>query len=253
MGRFFIQTTARVDDFITIAGADAAHLARVLRAQVGQELTVCDPEQKEYRCKITKITKETVTALVLGEAENDTEPSYRAILYQGLPKGDKMETIIQKAVECGVYEIVPFAGEHCVVKLDAVSAKKKQERWQKIAESAAKQSGRGRVPTVRLPISYAQAVEEAAKSQVGFLCYEGERQYLLGQLLPSDAEEISFLIGPEGGFSKKEVTLAQEAGLPCVGLGKRILRTETASTFVLSALVYRYELEDISKKIQETP
>ena len=154
-----------------------------------------------------------------------------------------METLIQKAVECGVSEIVPFASEHCVVKLDAQGGKKKQERWQKIAHSAAEQSGRGIVPTVREPIPFAQAVREAAQAQVRFLCYEGERSQTMGEVLTPQAESIAFLIGPEGGFSQKEVVLAKEAGLPSVGLGKRILRTETASTFVLSALVFHYELQ----------
>ncbi len=244
MGRFFIQSTAISEDKVTVTGSDAAHIGKVLRARVGDRLTLCDMQQKEYTCEIAAIEGDQVVAKILSVKENHTEAPYRAVLYQALPKGDKMETLIQKAVECGVYEIVPFASEHCVVKLDAQGAKKKQERWQKIAESAAKQSGRGIVPAVRMPISYAQAVQEAAASQVGFLCYEGERMRPLGQVLTDGAEEIAFLIGPEGGFSQKEVAQATDAGLPCVGLGKRILRTETASTFVLSALVYRYELTE---------
>ena len=243
MSRFFVQSSAITEDQVKITGSDANHIARVLRFRVGETVTVCDMQRREYLCELLQVTPELVVAQILSSQENDTEPTYRAILYQALPKGDKMDTLIQKAVECGVSEIVPFASEHCVVKLDAAGGKKKQERWQKIAESAAKQSGRGTVPAVREPIPYAQAVTETSQAQVGFLCYEGERSLALGQLLPDQAEQIAFLIGPEGGFSQKEVALAKELGVPSVGLGKRILRTETASSFVLSSLVFRYELQ----------
>lgn len=243
MSRFFVQAAAIAQDRVEIVGGDANHIARVLRLRVGEEITVCDMQRKEYRCALLSVNGERVTAQILEEKQNETEPSYRAVLYQALPKGDKMETLIQKAVECGVSEIVPFASEHCVVKLDAQGGKKKQERWQKIAQSAAEQSGRGIVVQVREPISFAQAVQEAAQAQVGFLCYEGERSCALGQVLTERAQSIAFLIGPEGGFSQKEVAQATQAGLASVGLGKRILRTETASTFVLSCLVYHYELQ----------
>lgn len=244
MGRFFVQASQIVDDTVTLTGSDAGHIARVLRMTVGESITVCDMQGKEYQCTLAAVTPEQVQARVVEICQNQTESAYRTVLYQALPKGDKMETLIQKAVECGVCEIVPVASERCVVRLDEKTAQKKVERWQKIAQSAAEQSGRGIVPRVRMPISFAKAIEEAKALACAFVCYEGEQSRMLGAILPDAPTEIGFFIGPEGGFSQGEVTRVLEAGLPCVGLGRRILRTETASTFVLSALVYRYELQD---------
>ncbi len=246
MGRFFVQADAIVGNTVTITNSDANHIARVLRMSEGDCITVCDMQRREYTCILQSVSAQCVVATVQSCKQNDTESPVVTTLYQALPKGDKMETLIQKAVECGVCCIVPFSSERCVVKLDAQSAKRKQERWQKIAQSAAEQSGRGIVPVVQLPISFAQAVEQAKAQQCAFLCYEGEQSLQLGTILPQKPpHSIGFLIGPEGGFSQNEVAQAQQAGIESVGLGKRILRTETASTFVLSAITFRYELGDM--------
>ncbi len=242
MGRFFVERSQIEGDTVTLTGTDASHIARVLRQAAGEQITVCDMQRQEYLCTLTEVSPQCVRAKIRSTHQNETESAYRTVLYQALPKGDKMETLIQKAVECGVCEIVPVATERCVVKLDAQTAQKKTERWQKIARSAAEQSGRGIVPTVRMPIPFAQAVREASALACAFVCYEGEQSRMMGAVLPDAPTEIGFFIGPEGGFSQAEVDLAIEAHLPCVGLGRRILRTETASTFVLSAMVYRYEL-----------
>ncbi len=243
MGRFFLEQSVQVGDTVTIKGADANHIARVLRHRVGDTITLCDKAQTEYQTVIIAIDADTVTLQVDSSAKSEIEPPFCAVLYQGLAKGDKMDTVVQKAVECGVCRIVPFESEFCVVKLDAAAKEKKRARWQKIAKSAAEQCGRAVVPTVELPISYAQAVEKAKEAPCAFLCYEAERGQTLGEILPNVPDEIHFFVGPEGGFAKKEVELAKNEGILSIGLGKRILRTETASSFVLSCLVYRYELQ----------
>ncbi len=243
MGRFFLEQSAQVGDTVTIAGADANHIARVLRHRIGDTITLCDQMKTEYQTTIVAIDADTVTVKVESASQSEVEPPFCAVLYQALAKGDKMDAVVQKAVECGVTRIVPFESEFCVVKLDAAAKEKKRARWQKIAQSAAEQCGRAVVPTVALPIPYAQAVAQAKEAPCAFLCYEAERGQTLGEILPEHPEEIHFLVGPEGGFAKKEVELAKNEGVLSVGLGKRILRTETAASFVLSCLVYRYELQ----------
>ncbi len=243
MGRFFIEESLSVGQDFTLCKEDSAHIAKVLRHAVGDKLTLCDQNRTEYAVSIANLDANGVRVTVETCAESKTEPPFTATLFQALAKGDKMDTVVQKAVECGVCRIVPFESEHCVVKLDESGRKKKQERWQKIAKSAAEQCGRGIVPTVELPVPYAKALELAKEADCSFLCYEAERGQTLGGILPKQPSTVSFLVGPEGGFSPTEVQKAKDAGLASVGLGNRILRTETASSFVLSALVYQYELQ----------
>ncbi len=242
MGRFFIDRDALQGDTVTIVGEDANHIARVLRYTVGDPITLCDGQKTDYFGNITAIDAQSVQVKIESCIESKSEPPFCATLYQALAKGDKMDTIVQKAVECGVCRIVPYESEHCVVRLDEKNRQKKQQRWQKIAQSAAEQSGRGIVPTVATPISFAQALKEAQNAPCAFLCYENEKGITLSQVLPENPCEIAFFVGPEGGFSPSEVQKAREAEIEGVGLGNRILRTETAAAFVLSALVYRYEL-----------
>ncbi len=242
MGRFFIDRNAVQDGIVLIGGADANHIARVLRYAVGDAIILCDGKKTDYFGTITALDAQSVQVKIESCTESKSEPPFCATLYQALAKGDKMDTIVQKAVECGVCRIVPYESEHCVVRLDEKNRQKKQQRWQKIAQSAAEQSGRGIVPTVATPISFAQALKEAQNAPCAFLCYENEKGTTLSQVLPERPCEVAFFVGPEGGFSKNEVQSASEAGIEGVGLGNRILRTETASAFVLSALTYRYEL-----------
>lgn len=245
MPRFFIKEEEIKEGIIEISGGDAHHIKRVLRMKEGERLTVCDFFNTEYSCEIADLSGETVKLRILSSAPGVSEPPFPITLYMALPKSDKMEWIIQKAVELGVSEICPFTSAFTVVKLDDNGKEKKRERWQKIARSAAEQCGRGRIPTVALPVSYGQALERCcAQNGMAFLCYEGEERQTLKDLLeqPAFPEGISFFVGAEGGFSPQEAETAVGKGLKTVSLGRRILRCETAPLFVLSAIGYRYEL-----------
>ena len=248
MPRFFIPTGAvgiRDDKSKTvmISGDDASHITRSLRMKVGETIECCDMSRHEYICTITEVG-ETVFADVKEERESDTEPPYRATLYQALAKGDKFDTIVQKAVECGVTRIVPVQTDRCVVRLDKKGASKKVERWQRIALEAAKQCGRGIIPEVSDLLTFKEAVAEAAKADVPLFCYEAEKGTTLPEELNGAAKDssISIFIGSEGGFSISEAEYAVMEGLKSVGLGKRILRCETASSFVLACITYALDL-----------
>ncbi len=245
MPRFFVQSHAIQGDSITIVGSDASHISRSLRMKVGESVTVCDMQKTEYDCQIAAITAEDVTLSVLASKPSQNEPPYRAKLYMALPKADKMELIIQKAVELGVSDIIPYRSERSVVKLDEKGGAKKQERWQKIADSAAGQCGRGILPTVHAPVSFDEALKDAQGSPLCFLCYEGEDGLTLKNLLqryPQAPESVAFFVGAEGGIARDELQKCREAGVLSVGLGNRILRCETAPLFVLSSLSCFWEI-----------
>ena len=245
MPRFFVQTSAICADTVTIVGSDASHISRSLRMKVGDTLTVCDMQRTEYTCKIESITPDSVTASILSKTESQNEPPYCATLFMALPKGDKMEYIIQKAVEMGVWRIVPYRSERSVVKLDAASGAKKAQRWQKIADSAAEQCGRGILPEVLPPVDFHTALSMAKEHELSFVCYEDEQSLTLPALLKGQARvptSVSFFVGAEGGIAKGEIEAFRHAGLACVGLGKRILRCESAPLFVLSCLSYHWEI-----------
>ena len=248
MPRFFIPNSAvgvRDDGSKTvmICGEDALHIVRSLRMKAGEKLDVCDMTRREYSCVITEVG-ETVFADVVSEKDSDTEPPYTAVLYQALVKGDKFDTVVQKAVECGVTKIIPVLTDRCVVRLDKKGAAKKAERWQRIALEAAKQCGRSIIPVIGELMTFKEAVDDAAKADIPLFCYEAERGYTLSEALAGAKQqpEISVFIGSEGGFSVSEAEYAENHGLKSVGLGKRILRTETASSFVLACLCYEFEL-----------
>ena len=253
MPRFFIQQSAVSGNdgeskIVRVTGSDAHHIARSLRMMPGDALTVCDMQKTEYLCKILSVCPDCVTAEVAGEYRSETEPPYRARLYQAAVKGDKMDVIIQKAVETGVSEIVPVHTERCVARIPVDAAGRKLERWRKIAEEAAKQCGRGIIPEVRAPVTFRQAVTEASRCAIPLFCYEGDGTRPLREVLRASAActrgeepDISILVGPEGGFSMEETASARDAGMALTGLGRRILRTETASAFVLACLVYELE------------
>lgn len=246
MPRFFVEgiidpTAAS----LIIAGADFHHIRDVLRLKPGDELTVCDGARIDLLCSLDKFAAGGVELTILSRQANQTEPPYQAVLYQGLAKGDKMDTIIQKAVELGVSRVVPVLCQRSVVRLDDRDAAKKLQRWNRIAAEAAKQCGRGQVPAVSAPLAFADAVIEAAAADIRLMPWENERGCSLRdwlEQLPSIPEvpKISLLIGPEGGFSAAEADLALAADIRPVTLGQRILRTETAGTVVLAMLVYRF-------------
>ncbi len=248
MPRFFIPNSAvgiRPDGIktIMICGEDAFHITKSLRMKAGEKIDVCDMGRREYTCTITE-TGETVFAEVISEKNSDTEPPYTAVLYQALVKGDKFDTVVQKAVECGVTKIIPVITDRCVVRLDKKGAAKKAERWQRIALEAAKQCGRSIIPEIGELMTFKEALDDASKADIPLFCYEAERGCTLSDALSNAPENpsVSIVIGSEGGFSVSEAELAVQKGLNCVGLGKRILRTETASSFVLACLCYEFEL-----------
>jgi 16S rRNA (uracil1498-N3)-methyltransferase len=251
MPRFFIRKEQISDEIVQIVGDDAHHIARSLRMAVGEHITVCDMQRSEYDCVLTEFIDDTkVLARILSERRMDTEPPFVAHLYQALPKGDKLDTIIQKAVECGVATITPFESERCIVRCKPDQEDKKTQRRSRIAAEAAKQCGRGCLPEVFPTVSFQRVLEQAGKADIPLFCYEGDATLPLKSVLRerlaavsgSDAPTVSIVIGSEGGFSSTEAKAAEQAGFFMVGLGKRILRTETASGFVLSCLVYETEL-----------
>jgi 16S rRNA (uracil1498-N3)-methyltransferase len=235
--RIFVPEGSIQDNKVLITGSDAVHLLKVLRLGVGDQILVCDMFRTEYDGVIESKSAEGLTAALIESKKNSSEFPFEVTLYQGIPKGDKLDTIVQKAVELGVTTIVPVICERCVSRPDEKSFLKKLERYNKISASAASQCGRGIVPKVTPQVSYAQALSAIKNSDTGFICYEGTKTLHIRDFLTGKAPAgISFLIGPEGGLSSGEIDRANELEIPLVGLGKRILRTETASGFVLSAI-----------------
>ncbi len=241
--RLYIASDCIENGRAFISGSDANHVLRVLRKSKGDRLRVCDMHGNSYNAVIDEITADGLYA-TLGEAEkNDSEMPFRVSVYQCFPKGDKLDTVIQKAVELGAYEIVAVMSERCVARPDSKTFAKRLERLKKISESAAAQCGRNIIPEVRGIISYETAIKEITEKDIGFICYEGDGTLPVRQLLNNAPETIGFLIGPEGGLSEKETALAKENNIALAGLGKRILRTETASGYVLSAISVLLEME----------
>lgn len=242
MPRFFVPEDGFSEKTVTLVGEDARHISYSLRMAVGEEITVCDFSGKEYRCILRAFTPEEVKAEILEVTEGKTESPVDIRLYMAYPKGDKLETVIQKAVELGATRIIPFTSERCVKRPHPEKAEKQGERLSRIAKEAAKQCGRTTLPTVALPITFSQMLAEAEGFRI--LCYEGDGTESLRCLLeatPTPAV-ISVVVGSEGGFSLGEALAAKEQGFRLANLGPRILRCETAPDFVLSALCYRYEL-----------
>ena len=237
MPRFFIDYTPAVGGEAVIEGADARHIGGALRMTPGESLTLCDGRGTDYACTVTEVEKERVTLSVDAATPSSSEPSLAVTLYMGLPKGDKMELIIQKAVELGVTAIVPVAMSRCIVKLDGKDAAKKQARWQKIAAEAAGQSGRGIIPAVETPILWKTALSRFETERT-LLCYEGGGQPI-GQLVTPAATAVSLVVGPEGGFDPAEVEAVTAVGGRIATLGPRILRCETAPMAAIAVLMER--------------
>lgn len=242
MGRFFVLPHQIDGDTIRIEGGDAQHIGKVLRLNVGDEITICDGAGNDYQAKISRIEKNEVQSRIISRCKADTEPKLRVVLYQGIPKAAKMDFVIQKAVELGVAEIVPVMTKRSVVKLDAKGAKGKVERWNKIAAEASKQCNRAVIPEVAPVMNLKEALSHMQQMDLKLIPYEAEEKTGLRDVLEQhgQAENIGILIGPEGGFDQMEVETAREAGLLPVRLGRRILRTETAPLAVIAALMYAY-------------
>lgn len=253
MPRFFIHPSELRDGVVTLTGENAHHASYSLRLAPGDRIQVCD-QQTAYLCEMLSFDGESARARVLSSSPIDTEPPFVARLFQALPKGDKLDIVIQKAVECGVREVIPFESERCIVRLRPETEGRKTERRQRIAEEAAKQCGRGVIPSVCPTLSFRAALEAAATADLVLFCYEGDSVTPLPVLLcgaeprlrtameEGRPPEIAIFVGSEGGFSPEEAERARAMGFAMTGLGKRILRTETASGFVLSCLVYALEL-----------
>lgn len=247
MYQFFVEPhQINVNDkSVIIAGGDVNHIKNVLRMKIGEEIAVSNGQDgKEYRCGIVAFEETQVRCELRFIKEDGVELPVKVYLFQGLPKADKMELIIQKAVELGVHQIIPVAAKRCVVKLDDKKAKSKIARWQGIAEAAAKQSKRGIIPQVADVCTFAQAVKMAAEMDVRLIPYEladgmERTREIIGSLQPG--QDVAIFIGPEGGFEDAEIKQAMEYQIEPITLGKRILRTETAGFTVLSWIVYQME------------
>ena len=237
MVRFFVSPEEMVAQSITLTGENAQH-AKVLRLKAGEQVLLCDGQGIEALCIVEEMDARQLTVAVQSRSESTTEASVRVSVYMAFPKADKLEHVIQKATELGAYEIVAFPSARCISKPDEKSLAKKVERWQKIAASAAEQSGRGRIPQVLTLPSYKAALERAACADKALLFYENERATTLKMALAGEYTTVSLLTGPEGGLEEVEVRQALDAGLSVCTLGSRILRCETAPLCALSAVMY---------------
>lgn len=248
MHHFFVKNEQIIENKIYIAGEDYNHAAKVLRLQPGEQVMISDEDGQDYLCEVEAfaLSEEPKLQLsVLEKQEKNHELPARVWLFQGLPKSDKLEWIIQKATELGVSDIVPVDMKNCVVRLDEKKGVAKQKRWQAIAESAAKQSKRSMVPTVHPVMKFTDAMRMSEQFDVKILPYENERGIVsmceaIVSFLPG--RDIAVLIGPEGGFDHMEVRLAKNRGWTAVSLGKRILRTETAAIAALAMIMIRLEI-----------
>ncbi len=238
MPKFFVEPQQIKENLIQVTGEDAKHIKTVLRAREGEEIILCDGLGTDYFCCIASLD-EGVTAEIRSSEPCQSEPKTKITLYQGLPKADKMELIIQKCVELGVDRIVAVSTERCIVKLDK-KEEKKLERWQKIAEAAAKQSGRGKVPEIAPKVlRFSEALAEAKALSGAIIPYEKEENRGIRSFVEGfSGSEIGVFIGPEGGFTEEEVQGAMDVGVLPVTLGKRILRTETAGMTAIAILLY---------------
>ena len=245
MHQFFVKPEQIGEKDIIIEGTDVNHIRNVLRMKEGEELTICTgQDDKFYRCEVAESSPEFVRAKIMWIEESGAELPSKIYLFQGLPKSDKMELIIQKAVELGAWEIIPVATKRAVVKLDAKKAENTQKRWQAISESAAKQCKRQYIPEVALPMSFEKALEKAETLDINLVPYElakdmKETRQRIGQIKPG--QSVGIFIGPEGGFAEEEIQAAAEKGFVPITLGRRILRTETAGLAALSMLVFTLE------------
>ncbi|MGL4789860.1 MAG: 16S rRNA (uracil(1498)-N(3))-methyltransferase [Anaerotignaceae bacterium] len=239
MPRYFISPEWIVKDTATLQGDDAKHLSTVLRVREGEVVEICDGEGTDYNCVVTAVDKKEVQLKIVEKKESVSEPKTKITLFQGLPKADKMEQIIQKCVELGIEKIVPVSTDRAIVKIDKKDGDKKVQRWQKIAESAAKQSGRGIIPEICSVISFKEAISLTENFDGTIVPYEKETTNGIKEFIKDfNGTTVGVFIGPEGGFSEEEIEIAKENGVFPITLGKRILRTETAGMATVAILLY---------------
>jgi len=244
MHHFFVQMEQITDHQISISGKDVNHIKNVLRMKIGEEMLVSGSDGSSYCCKIRSLSQDQVETEILYKRTKDTELPAKLYLFQGLPKGDKMEMVVQKAVELGVFEIIPVTTKRTVVKLDQKKEGSKIKRWNNISESAAKQSMRTVIPKVKGVMNFPEAILYAGGFSCNMIPYENEKgieetREMVSQIKPG--MEVGVFIGPEGGFEEEEILFAREHGVKPITLGKRILRTETAGLTMLSVLMFQLE------------
>lgn len=240
MPRFFIQTCAAEGDILFLQSEQASHM-KVLRMRPGEQLILSDGAGQDYHCSLLALSDKSAQVQVESVSPSLGEPRLRASVYAGLPKGERSDIIVQKSVELGAAEIVFFHSERCVAKLEEKNAGKKLERWNRIAEEAAMQSGRGKIPEVRFLPGFSAMTAEAAKAEFRAFLWEEEHALSLKHALEAQGSGIgtaALVTGPEGGFSAAEAEKAKAAGIPPVTVGRRILRCETAPLCALTALMY---------------
>lgn len=246
MPRFFLKKEQLADaTAVTLTGDDARHISLSLRMAVGDSIILSDGEGREYEARLSAFTQDSVTAEILSSHASLAEPTIAIRLYQAYPKGDKLDTIVQKAVELGASIVIPFMSERCIKRPPKEKTEKNTDRLSRIAAEAAKQCGRALLPTVTAPMNFSAAIADAVSHGPVFFCYEDEKMLSLKtalSTLPPETKAVSFVVGSEGGFSPKEVEEAKLLGAVPVSLGNRILRCETAPVFALSACAYALEL-----------
>ena len=247
MPRFFVKIEQIKGTTIEILGEDVKHIKNVLRKQIGDNIEICDQDtEKSYICEIEKIGNESILTNIIEELQS-YDDNIKVDIYQGLPKADKMELIIQKSVELGVNSIIPVAMKRCVVKIESKDESKKIARWQKIAESAAKQSGRSTIPEIKNIVNIEKIIQLIKEYDCVIVAYENEKNNTIKRELLEikekvhDKVKIAVIIGPEGGLEEKDVELLKHNGAKIVTLGHRILRTETVALNVLSVIMYELE------------
>ena len=244
MSVFYVKNGHIQKEVAFIEGEDVKHIRDVLRYKINDELSICDEVGKKYITRIEQFLEDKITLKIMKECDETSEPSVKITLFQGMPKADKLEWIIQKGTEIGVSEIIPVMTERVIVKLEEKNLSKKLERWNKIAMEAAKQSGRQKVPEVKNPINLKNLVENISKYDILLLPYECEKRVTLRSVLKNMGEScknIGILIGPEGGFSEEEVNIFSMENVKKVTLGPRILRTETAGLVTIANVLYELE------------
>ncbi|OPJ55608.1 16S rRNA (uracil(1498)-N(3))-methyltransferase [Alkalithermobacter paradoxus] len=246
MDRFFVDiNNINIDNkTCIIEGEDVKHISKVLRCSVGDNLEICDKNNNEYICEITDIDKKNVFLKIVEKVDINRESKLKVKVYQGLPKGQKLDLIIQKLTEVGVSEIIPVVTKRSVAKIDDKKEDKKLERWERIIYEGAKQSKRGLIPKIKGPLTFKDALIDMKNNDINIVAYEKEDKLKLKDALKAqNINSIGIFVGPEGGFEEEEIDKLKESGVKCVGLGPRILRTETAS--IVLASIVMYELADL--------
>ena len=250
MGKFFVKKNQIINNEINIIGDDVNHIKNVLRYNISDPIIVCDEDGKNYDCEITSINKDSIICQIISEIESNAESSIKISIFQGIPKFDKMELIIQKSVELGAYDFYPTSMKRCIVKLNQDLINKKVERWQKISEVASKQSGRDIIPQVYNPISIDDVISKIDEFDLFIIPYEKESEISLKDILKKNQYndiikgdfKIGILIGPEGGIDDFEIERLRNTNAKVVTLGKRILRTETVALSMISIIMYELGL-----------